>query len=110
MDFTLVTNPALLGGTGNNDATIGAYKGPKDITAAVSFGRQLTTGGTNTQLPPGSKELQSQQLGCQLRLLQLPEDGGLDRTGVFYGEATKPGKTARRIQTVILPTDGNSLL
>ncbi|XP_022111641.1 uncharacterized protein LOC110990863, partial [Acanthaster planci] len=105
VDFTIVTNPALLGGAGNNDATIGAYKGPRDITAAVLFGRQLITGGANNELPSRSKELQSQQLGCQLRQIQLPEVDGLDRTGVFYCKATKPGKTATRIQTIILPTD-----
>ncbi|XP_022101792.1 ephrin type-A receptor 4-A-like [Acanthaster planci] len=105
VDFTLVTNPALLGVTGDNDATIGAYKGHRDLTAAVSFGRQLTTGGTNSGLPSGSKELQSEQLGCQLRQIQLPEVDGLDRTGVFYCEATKPGRTVTKIQTIILPMD-----
>ncbi|XP_022101762.1 receptor-type tyrosine-protein phosphatase T-like isoform X2 [Acanthaster planci] len=109
VDFTLVTSPTLLGSTGNNNATIGAYKSPRDITAAVSFGRQLMIGGANNGLPSSSKELQSNQLGCQLRQIQLPEVGGLDRTGVFYCEATKPGKSATRIQTIILPTDESSV-
>ena len=102
----MVTNPAVLGPTGNNDATLAAYKSPNDISAAISFGRQLTTGGTNDQLPAGSVGFYDASLGCAVRLLSLPETGGIDRTGVFYSTATRNGMTTR-ISTVVLPQDGN---
>ncbi|XP_038048242.1 angiopoietin-1 receptor-like [Patiria miniata] len=104
VDFTLVANPALLGQTGDDDAIIAAYKGPNDISADVSFGRQVITGGSN-DLPSGSNQLQDPLLGCQVRQLNLPEQGGIDRTGVFYCEATRAGRTNTKILTVILPKD-----
>ncbi|XP_038074861.1 tyrosine-protein kinase receptor Tie-1-like [Patiria miniata] len=106
VDFTLVTNPALLGQTGDDDAIIAAYKGPNDISADVSFGRQVTTGGSSNDLPSVTNQLQDPLLGCQVRKLNLPEEGGIDRTGVFYCEATRAGRMNTRIQTIILPKDG----
>ncbi|XP_038068801.1 angiopoietin-1 receptor-like [Patiria miniata] len=106
VDFTLVANPARLGATGNNGAYLGAFKSPTDIAAAVSFGRQLTTGGSNDNLPTGSYERNGgAQLGCTGRYLSLPQDGGIDRTGVFYGTAALNGM-ATTIRTVILRKDG----
>ncbi|XP_038066669.1 angiopoietin-1 receptor-like [Patiria miniata] len=105
VDFTLVANPAWLGATGDNDATLAAYKSPTDIAAAVSFGRQLTTGGSNDNLPAGSSGFYDANLGCTARLLSLPRDGGIDRTGVFYGTAVLNGM-ATTIHTVILGKDG----
>ncbi|XP_038048244.1 receptor-type tyrosine-protein phosphatase mu-like [Patiria miniata] len=104
VEFTLVTNPALLGQTGDANAIIAAYKGPNDISADVSFGRQVTTGGSN-DLPSGSNQLQDPLLGCQVRQLNLPEEDGIDRTGVFYCEASRAGRTNTKILTVILPKD-----
>ncbi|XP_038052727.1 uncharacterized protein LOC119725395 [Patiria miniata] len=99
IDFTLVTNPALIG---DNDASITAYKGPDDITASVSFGRQLTIRGNSGALPSGSMVSSDPSTGCAARLiLRLPEEGGIDRTGVFYSEAISNDITTR-IQTVIL--------
>ncbi|XP_038075767.1 tyrosine-protein kinase receptor Tie-1-like isoform X2 [Patiria miniata] len=106
VDFTLVTNPALLGQTGDDHATIAAYKGLYGISDDVSFGRQVTTGGSN-DLPSGSNQLQHPLLGCRVRQLNLPEEGGIDRTGVFYCEATRADMTNTRIQTIILPKDGS---
>ncbi|XP_038066670.1 angiopoietin-1 receptor-like [Patiria miniata] len=105
VDFTLVANPAWLGATGDNDATLAAYKSPTDIAAAVSFGRQLTTGGSNDNLPAGSSGFYDANLGCTARLLSLPQGGGIGRTGVFYGTAALNGM-ATRIRTVILRKDG----
>ncbi|XP_038066666.1 angiopoietin-1 receptor-like [Patiria miniata] len=105
VDFTLVANPARLGATGDNDATLSAYKSPTDIAAAVSFGRQLTTGGSNDNLPAGSSGFYDANMGCTARLLSLPQDGGIDRTGVFYGTAALNGR-ATTIRTVILRKEG----
>ncbi|XP_038066664.1 angiopoietin-1 receptor-like [Patiria miniata] len=105
VDFTLVANPSWLGATGDNDATLAAYKSPTDIAAAVSFGRQLTTGGSNDNLPAGSSGFYDANLGCTARLLSLPQDGGIGRTGVFYGTAALNGM-ATTIRTVILRKDG----
>ncbi|XP_038066663.1 angiopoietin-1 receptor-like [Patiria miniata] len=105
VDFTLVANPARLGATGDNDATLAAYKSPTDIAAAVSFGRQLTTGGSNDNLPAGSSGFYDANLGCAARLLSLPQGDGIDRTGVFYGTAALNGM-ATTIRTVILRKDG----
>ncbi|XP_038053132.1 uncharacterized protein LOC119725683 [Patiria miniata] len=107
LDFTLVTNPALVGITETEDdnATMTAYKGPGDITASVSFGRQLTTGGNSGELPSGSMVSSDPSTGCAARLiLRLPEEGGIDRAGVFYSEAISNDITTR-IQTVILPRE-----
>ncbi|XP_022111553.1 uncharacterized protein LOC110990760 [Acanthaster planci] len=102
VDFTVVVNPALIGPTGDNDSVIAVYREPDDFASNVSFGRQVTTG-----LPSGSGEIVDSSLGCTVRLLRLPEEGGLDRTGVFYAEATK-NDVITRIQSVVLPKDGNT--
>ena len=106
VDFTLVTSPARIGPKGDNDSVIVAYKGLDDIAADISFGRQLVTGGTSDDLPPGAGEIVDSSLGCLVRLIGLSDQGGLDRTGVFYSEASKTGVATTRIQTVILPKDG----
>ena len=106
VDFTLVTSPARIGPTGDNDSVIVAYKGLDDIAADISFGRQLVTGGTSGDLPPGAGEIVDSSLGCLVRLIGLSDQGGLDRTGVFYSEASKTGVATTRIQTVILLKDG----
>ncbi|XP_038053143.1 uncharacterized protein LOC119725691, partial [Patiria miniata] len=104
VDLALVVNPPLLGPTGDSDSVIAVYRGPEEITSHVSFGRQVSTGGASG-LPSGSGEIVDSSLGCTVRLLRLPEEGGLDRTGVFYAEATRNGLTTG-IQTIILPKDG----
>ncbi len=107
IDFTLVTNTPLIGRTGDNEANITAYKGCSDLTANVLFGRQLTTGGTNAGLPTGSSEVDDPVLGRAAEALILPEAGGMDRMGVFYSEVSKSGRKSTRIQTILLPKDGN---
>ncbi|XP_071800236.1 receptor-type tyrosine-protein phosphatase mu-like [Asterias amurensis] len=102
IDFTLVTNIPLIGQTGYNETAITAYKGCSDLTARVSFGRQLTTGGTNTGLPAGSSEVDNPKLRRAARSLTLPQAGGIDRVGVFYSEVSKSGRRTR-IQTILLP-------
>ncbi|XP_022097192.1 tyrosine-protein kinase receptor Tie-1-like [Acanthaster planci] len=104
VDVTLVASPAVLGPTGNNGSTLAAYKSPTDIAAAVSFGRQLTTGGSNDHLPTGAVGFYDASLGCKARLLSLPEAGGIDRTGVFYSTANRNG-VMTKIRSIILPTD-----
>ncbi|XP_038052730.1 uncharacterized protein LOC119725398 [Patiria miniata] len=104
VDLTLVVNPSLLGPTGDSDSVIAVYRGPEEISSNVSFGRQVSTGGASG-LPSSSGEIVDSSLGCTVKLLSLPEEGGLDRTGVFYAEATRNGLTTR-IQTIILPKDG----
>ena len=100
-----MADPALLGPTGDDNAALTAYKGPTDIGAGVSFGRQLATGGS-ARLPLGSVQEDVPSLGCAVRHLRLPTRGGIDRTGVFYFEASKHSSVTR-IQTVLLPKDGN---
>ncbi|XP_071800330.1 tyrosine-protein kinase receptor Tie-1-like isoform X2 [Asterias amurensis] len=108
IDFTLVTNIPLIGQTGDNEAAITSYKGCSDLTASISFGRQLTTGGTNTGLPAGSSEVDDPKLRRAARSLTLPQAGGIDRVGVFYSEVSKSGRRTTRIQTILLPkNDGN---
>ena len=106
-DYTVVTNPALIGQTGDDDAVIAVYRGPTEISADVSFGRQLKTGGTNSGLPPGSSETLNQT--CKARQLKMPATGGIDRTGVFYFQAITYEKTIR-IQTVILLKEGEIVI
>ncbi|XP_033636915.1 receptor-type tyrosine-protein phosphatase T-like isoform X2 [Asterias rubens] len=107
IDFTLVTNIPRIGQTEDNEAAITAYKGCSDLTASVSFGRQLITGGTNTGLPAGSSEVDDPKLGRAARSLTLPQAGGIDRVGVFYSEVSKSGRRTR-IQTILLPkNDGD---
>ena len=100
-----MSDPALLGPTGDDNAALTAYKGPTDVGAGVSFGRQLATGGS-ARLPLGSVQEDVPSLGCAVRHLRLPTRGGIDRTGVFYFEASKHSSVTR-IQTVLLPKDGN---
>ncbi|XP_022111302.1 uncharacterized protein LOC110990560 [Acanthaster planci] len=107
LNLALVINPALLGPTGDNDSVIAVYREPDDIASKVSFGRQVTTGGVSG-LPSGSGEIVDPSLGCTVRLLQLPEEGGLDRTGVFYTEATKDDMKTR-IQSIILQNDESNV-
>ncbi|XP_038059716.1 uncharacterized protein LOC119730762 [Patiria miniata] len=107
VDFTVVVNPSLLGPTGDNDSVIAVYRVPEEITSNVSFGRQVSTGGS-PGLPSGSGEIVDSSLGCAVRLLRLPEEGRLDRTGVFYAETTRNGLTTR-IQAVILPKDESTV-
>ena len=105
IDFTLVTNIPLIGQTEDNEAAITAYKGCSDLTASASFGRQWTTGGTNTGLPAGSSQVDDPKLGRAARSLTLPQAGGIDRVGVFYSEVSKSGRRTR-IQTILLPKNG----
>ncbi|XP_022097856.1 uncharacterized protein LOC110983161 isoform X2 [Acanthaster planci] len=106
MDFTVVANRARLGDAGDNDSSITAYKGAEDVSVGVSFGRQLPTGGRSNDLPSGSVVLADPSTGCADKLvLRLPEEGGLNRTGVFFSEMISDDITTR-VQVVILP-DGN---
>ena len=97
----------MIGEFGDNNAVIALYRGPDDIASDVSFGRQVATGGSSG-LPSGSGEIVDPSLGCTVRLLRLPEEGGLDRTGVFYAETTKNDRTTR-IQAVIVPRTGKKI-
>ncbi|XP_022098115.1 polycystic kidney disease protein 1-like 2 isoform X2 [Acanthaster planci] len=107
VDITLVANPALLGETGDNSSSITAYRGAGDITNAVTFGRQLATGETSQELPSGSLVVADPSTGCAATLaLRLPEEGGLNRTGVFYSEALN-NNVITRIQIVILSKGNN---
>ncbi|XP_022087744.1 uncharacterized protein LOC110977706 [Acanthaster planci] len=107
VDFTLVANPALVDSSGGNDVVLTAYKGPNDIIAGVTFGRQLATGGLNG-LPSGSTEEDEPSLGCTARSLRLPAADGISRVGVLYFEGTRKG-TKTRIQSIILPEDDGSV-
>ncbi|XP_038048537.1 receptor-type tyrosine-protein phosphatase T-like isoform X2 [Patiria miniata] len=106
-DFTFVANPALVNSTGGNDVVLTAYKGPNDIPAGVTFGRQLATGGT-VGLPPGASEEDEPSLGCAARSLRLPAEDGRNRVGVFYLEATRRS-TMTRIQIILFPKDDGSI-
>ena len=102
----MITNHPLLGPVGDSNAYIGAFKGCSDFTATVTFGRQLTTGGSNTGLPSGLPDAEDiSGLGQTARWQKLPASAGIDRIGVFYSEATKNERTTR-IQTIILHNDG----
>ncbi|XP_038048243.1 receptor-type tyrosine-protein phosphatase delta-like [Patiria miniata] len=101
VDFTLVANPAVIHLTATSDVVLTAYKGPNDIPAGVTFGRQLATGGMDG-LPPGSAEEDEPSLQCTARSLRLPAEDGGDRVGVFYLEASRNG-IMTRIQTVLVP-------
>ncbi|XP_038055914.1 tyrosine-protein kinase receptor Tie-1-like [Patiria miniata] len=103
VDFAFVANPALINLTGGDDVVLTAYKGPDDIPAGVTFGRQLATGGTDG-LPPGSTEEDEPSLGCQGRSLRLPAADGINRVGVFYFEGSR-GSIHTRIQIVMLPKE-----
>ncbi|XP_038048236.1 receptor-type tyrosine-protein phosphatase kappa-like [Patiria miniata] len=103
VDFTFVANPALINSTGGKDVVLTAYKGPDDIPAGVSFGRQLATGGMDG-LPPGSTEEDKPSLECKERSLRLPAAAGISRVGVFYFEGRR-GSINTRIQIVMLPND-----
>ena len=102
LDFTVVIHPPVVG---QGEIVIGAYKGCRDITANVSFGRQLTTGGNQSGLPGQSSQVDDIYYGRATRLLLLPDLDGNDRVGVFYSEASKNQSTTR-IQAIILPNDG----
>ncbi|XP_038048540.1 uncharacterized protein LOC119722477 [Patiria miniata] len=106
VDFTFVANPALIDSTGGNDVVLTAYKGPDDIPAGVSFGRQMATGGMDG-LPPGSTEEGEPPLGCEAVSLRLPAADGISRVGVFYFEGSR-GSTNTRIQIVMLPKGGKT--
>ncbi|XP_033636815.1 angiopoietin-1 receptor-like [Asterias rubens] len=101
LDFTVVIHPPVVG---QGEIVIGAYKGCRDITANVSFGRQLTTGGNQSGLPGQSSQVDDIYYGRATRLLLLPDLDGNDRVGVFYSEASKNQSTTR-IQAIILPND-----
>ncbi|XP_038048240.1 tyrosine-protein kinase receptor Tie-1-like [Patiria miniata] len=105
VDFTLVANPAVTHLTTTSDVVLTAYKGPNDIPAGVTFGRQLATGGMDG-LTSGSAEEDEPSLQCTARSLRLPAEDGGDRVGVFYFEASRNG-IMTRIQTVLVPKDGN---
>ncbi|XP_038066691.1 receptor-type tyrosine-protein phosphatase mu-like [Patiria miniata] len=109
VDFTLVANPARLGQTGDDNAVIQAYKGSTYASAGIIFGRQLTTGGSNVELPAGSMVMDDPQTICNVTLSStLPESAGIDRTGVFYAEAVKK-ENVTRIQTIILNKDDSTV-
>ena len=104
VDFTVVVSPALL--IPNEDVVMTTYKGPDDVTASVSFGRQLSTGGSEEGLPSGSVVEAVPPSGCADKvLLRMSGVGGLDRTGVFFTEASRDDVTTR-IQWVVIPPNG----
>ena len=80
------------------------YKGPDDVTANVSFGRQLSTGGIDNGLPSGSVvDAVDPPTGCaDTLLLTMPPGDGMSTPGVFFTEASSDNRTTR-IQTVVLP-------
>ncbi|XP_038066690.1 tyrosine-protein phosphatase 99A-like [Patiria miniata] len=109
VDFTLVANPARIGQTGDDTAVIQAYKGPNYASAGIIFGRQLTTGGSNVELPTGSMVVDDPQTICAVTLSStLPESAGIDRTGVFYAQAVQ-NENVTRIQTIILNKDDGTV-
>jgi hypothetical protein len=105
-DYCVVTNPALI--PSSNDAVISVNKGPQEISANVAFGRQPSTGGTNSGLPPESYQEVDQSSQCQTRRLHLPAESGTARTGVFYFEAITFDRSVR-IQTVLLQEEGSGV-
>ncbi|XP_038069022.1 angiopoietin-1 receptor-like [Patiria miniata] len=109
VDFTLVANPARLGQIGDDNAVIQAYKGPTYASGGIIFGRQLTTGGSNVELPAGSMVVDDPQTICNVTLSStLPATAGIDRTGVFYAQALK-NENVNRIQTIILNKDDGTV-
>ena len=102
-----MSDPALIGPADN--AALTAYKGPTDVGAGVSFGRQLATGGS-ARLPPGSVEEGVPSLGCAARRLRIPVPIGTDGTEVFYFQAAKDSSVTRiQIALHISPVTGKTI-
>ena len=95
----MVTDPALL--SASLDAVLSVYRGPQEIAADVSFGRQL-----GSELPSGSYQTVGPSSdSCRPHMLTLPAAAGTDRVGVFFFEAITFDRTIR-IQTVVLSEQG----
>ncbi len=104
LDFTCINRQSRIQVDGDDNYFIGGYKGGDDRGADVTFRRVLRTYHTEDMeqgLPAGWSQINHPHIGSRAILFNMPVEGGVDRVGAYYCQATKGDETERITTTVM---------
>ena len=111
LDFTCINRLSRIQVDGDDNYFIGGYNSGDDREATKTFERVLRTYNTQSGeqgLPAGSYE-QNPFVSKHARRLYMPREGGDQRVGAYFCDATK-GDETERITTTVMSKDSKIIL